>query len=224
MTNAKIRMILVISSIFFAVSQPEYQKQNANVSKANNSINTIISETSKALLTGIKNQAKKEQKENKEEERRQKIISQNIKDRSIEVDWAENDSIYKNYVYPLAKIIFAEAGNMGDKHQQYVGYVVMNRVDSKYFPDNIHDVFFSGKAYAETSKERYRAEKYTEQSIKNAKIVINQYFNGTIPVSKAMVYQAEFKQGVNNLKMGNTYFACNKQILEDLKKEKKKNK
>ena len=113
---------------------------------------------------------------------------------------------------------------MGDKHQQYVGYVVMNRVHSKYYPNSIHDVFFSG-GYADTSKERYLAEKDSEQAIKNATVVINKIFNEgleNIPVSEAMVYQAEFKQGVNIIQMGNTYFGCDERILEDMEKEKRK--
>lgn len=200
--------------------------KNVNESKVSGSFTSVISatsKTSKALISGMKDQAEKKKKkwEKQQENKKKSIVDNNIKDRSINVDWTTDKSIYNNYVYPLAKIIFAEAGNMGDKHQQYVGYVVMNRVDSKYFPNSIHDVFFSGKAYAETSRQRYRAEKVTDQAIKNAKIVTNNYLNGTIPVSKAMVYQAEFRQGVNNIKMGNTYFACDEKILADLAKKNK---
>lgn len=178
-----------------------------------------------AITTAIKELDKeiKECKENEEKEA-QKIIKQNFEARSIPVDYSNYQVIYDNYIYPLSKIIYAEAGNMDDTHQQYVGYVVMNRVYSKYYPNSIHDVFFSG-GYADTSKERYLAEKDSDQAIKNATVVINKIFNEgleSIPVSRAMVFQAEFKQGVNIIQMGNTYFGCDERILEDMEKENSK--
>ena len=148
--------------------------------------------------------------------------TQKQQERSIPVDYSRYEDVYNNYIYPLSKIIYAEAGNMGDKHQQYVGYVVMNRVYSKYYPNSIHDVFFSS-GYDETSKERYLKNLTTKQAIKNAKIVINTYFNEglvELPVSKAMTFQAEFKQGVNIIQMGNTYFGCDPRILKDMKESK----
>lgn len=145
------------------------------------------------------------------------IQRQNFIDRSFEPDF-EIEYNYNNYIYPLAKIIFAEAGSMGDEHQRYVGYVVMNRVKSIYFPNTIEAVFFTGDAYAESSRERYNNECVTEQCIKNAEIVIGEYFSDSIPVSPAMVYQAEFKQGVEDdyIKMGNTYFCYDQRIIDDL--------
>lgn len=204
----------------------------SDVILAKNSSNTIIANTKSfsAIATAIndsfKTQLDEELQESKEmeEQKFRKIIKENFEARSIPTDYSNYEEIYDNYIYPLSKIIYAEAGNMGDKHQQYVGYVVMNRVHSKYYPNSIHDVFFSG-GYADTSKERYLAEKNSEQAIKNATIVINKIFNEgleNIPVSRAMVYQAEFKQGVNIIQMGNTYFGCDERILEDMKKENSK--
>ena len=202
----------------------------SDVILAKNSSNTIIANTKSfsAIATAIndsfKTQLDKKLQESKEmeEQKYRKIIKENFEARSIPTDYSNYEEIYDNYIYPLSKIIYAEAGNMGDKHQQYVGYVVMNRVHSKYYPNSIHDVFFSG-GYADTSKERYLAEKNSEQAIKNATVVINKIFNEgleNIPVSRAMVYQAEFKQGVNIIQMGNTYFGCDERILEDMKKRK----
>ena len=183
---------------------------------ADNNISTIVEKPIKDVAD-IDSLLTKE-----DEKKRDKIIKQNFESRSIPIDYSKYDEIYDDYIYPLSKIIYAEAGNMNDKHQQYVGYVVMNRVYSKYYPNSIHDVFFSG-GYADTSKERYLAGKNSKQAIKNAKIVINKYFNEgieTVPVSEAMVFQAEFKQGVNIIQMGNTYFGCDERILADMRKQK----
>lgn len=160
-------------------------------------------------------------KSEKSEPSTQDIQINNFEERSIEVgaetkDFADTTLVYNTLVYPLAKIIYAESGNMNDIFQQYVGYVVLNRVDSIYYPNTIYDVFFTGDAYAESSRKRYRNEEVTDQCIRNAKVVVNQYLNDTIPVSPAMVFQAEFKQGVNIIKIHNTYFGHDQRIIDDL--------
>lgn len=140
---------------------------------------------------------------------------QNVSDDSFFID----DEIYESYVYPLSKIIYAEAGNLGDLTQQYVGYVVMNRVNSIYFPDTIEGVFFKGRAYAESSRKKYRAEKTSEAAIENATVVIEQYFSKEgMPVSPALVYQAQFEQGEDCFQMETEIFGHDSNILRDLKK------
>lgn len=140
-------------------------------------------------------------------------------ERHAPIDFSYDEEIYQDYIYPLAKIIYAEGGGMPDNFQKNVGYVVLNRIDSKYYPNTLKDVFFSG-GYAEESKEKFLKEKVSNQTIENAKIVVNEYFNGQIPVCKAMTYQSEFKQGVNIFSIGNTYFGCDERILRDMAKEK----
>ena len=106
-----------------------------------NSSNTVATTKTKTTLSStVQNEAKPDQSKIKQYQA--KTIKKNFKSRSIPIDYSTNEDIYEDYIYPLSKIIFAEAGNMGDKHQQYVGYVVMNRVYSKYYPNSIHDVFF----------------------------------------------------------------------------------
>ena len=50
----------------------------------------------------------------------------------------------------LAHLIFAEAGSnwCSDKMQQYTGSVVLNRIASKYFPNNMHDVIYQKGQYS----------------------------------------------------------------------------
>lgn len=44
--------------------------------------------------------------------------------------------------YELAKIIMCEAEGESDITKALIAFVVLNRVDSEQFPDNIHDVIF----------------------------------------------------------------------------------
>ena len=117
----------------------------------------------------------------------------------------------------LSAIIFAEAGGVSRTHpnedadlwQQYVGYVIMNRVDSKGFPNSIHDVLYQRGQYDSKTKEKVEKGKVTEQSTKNAIIVLKNYYSGQIPVPRNMVFQAEFPQGTSvYVHIGNTYFCC----------------
>lgn len=141
-----------------------------------------------------------------------------VVDDDLKIKYTTADEIYETVTYPLAKIIYAEGGNQNDEFQQNVGYVVLNRVESKYYPNSIEDVFFSSDAYAETSRDRYRNNEVSEKAIENAKIVVEQYFNHEIPVSKARVFQAEFVQGVDLYKINNTYFGSDPRIISDMEK------
>ena len=52
----------------------------------------------------------------------------------------------------LAHLIFAEAGSdwCSDKMQQYTGSVVLNRIASPYFPNNMYDVIYQKGQYSVT--------------------------------------------------------------------------
>lgn len=144
-----------------------------------------------------------------------RIIEERFKAKELE----NYQYIYENYIYPLAKIIYAEGGNMNDEFQLLVGYVVINRVRSTYYPNTILDVFFDDNAYAEESIVKFNNEIVSDRAIKNAEIVIKNYFANSIPVSPALVFQAEFKQGITATNIGNSYFGYDQRILKDLENE-----
>lgn len=142
----------------------------------------------------------------------------NAEYKKLKLDSLSSDEFYWNAVYILAKIIYAEGGNMDDEFQQKIGYVVLNRVESKYYPNSIREVFLSSGAYEETSIERFHEGFISDQAIKNSKIVLNHYLLRDIPYSPAMVYQSEFKQGINIQADGNSFFGEDPRIISDLEK------
>ena len=161
------------------------------------------------------------------------IQKQNCYDRNnIPEELEENfEETHKDEIYLLAAIITAEAGCVyqepwnsqaieagitPDIWQQYVGYCVMNRVYQCKYPDTIKGVFYQQGVYAQTSLQSVQSGYVTEQSISNATIVLENYYNNTVPVPRNMVFQAEFQQGSQVfLHVGNTYFC----IREDLPAE-----
>ena len=143
------------------------------------------------------------------------IASHNDRWQDVRFDYASMEDIFYDMTYPLAKIIYAEGGGQSDECQQYIGYVVINRIESKYYPNTLKRVFFSG-GYAPESQEKYRNGECSDRAIENAKIVVNNYYNDTMPVSPALVYQSKFSQGINLFQIDGEEFGYSQRILRDL--------
>lgn len=153
--------------------------------------------------------------EDVEPSRESLIESHNDRWQDVRFDYASMEDIFYDMTYPLAKIIYAEGGGQSDKCQQYIGYVVINRMISNYYPNTLKDVFFSS-AYAPESQEKYRNGECSKRAIENAKIVINNYYNDTMPVSPALVYQSKFSQGINQFQIDREEFGYSEKILRDM--------
>ena len=105
----------------------------------------------------------------------------------------------------VARVIMCEAGGVSDDYwQQLVGYVLLNRVKSSSFPNNISEVLQKG--YAKETIQKYSSIKITDRALKNAQIVVHHYYNNDMPFPSNLVYQAEFPQGETWTQIGNTYF------------------
>lgn len=158
-----------------------------------------------------------------------KIQMQNCYDRfNIPEEFENFEETHKDEIYLLAAIIASEAGCVDhepwcsqatkagitpDIWQQYVGYCVMNRVYQSSYPDTIQNVFYQSGQYAETSIKSVESGYVTERCISNAKIVLENYYNNTVPVPRNMVYQAEFKQGSKVfLEVGKTCFCLDENL------------
>lgn len=157
------------------------------------------------------------------------IQKQNCYDRNnISEEFEDFEETHKDEIYLLAAIIASEAGCVDqepwcsqafeagitpDIWQQYVGYCVMNRVYQCRYPNTIEDVFYQEGQYAETSLQSVQSGYVTERCINNATIVLENYYNNTIPVPRNMVYQAEFQQGSKVfLQVGNTCFCLQENL------------
>lgn len=96
-------------------------------------------------------------------------------------------------LYLLSKIIYAEAGSLwlSDEHQRLVGSVLLNRVASPEFPDDIEScVYQPGQYYSRTSTYFARLRPDL-RAVMNAKYLLE---NGSI-APKSVVFQANFRQG-----------------------------
>ena len=153
--------------------------------------------------------------ENTEPSAEDVIASHNDRWQDVRFDYASMEDIFYYMTYPLAKIIYAEGGGQSDECQQYIGYVVINRIESKYYPNTLKRVFFSG-GYAPESQEKYRNGECSDRAIENAKIVVNNYYNDTMPVSPALVYQSKFSHGINQFQIDGEEFGYSQRILRDL--------
>ena len=86
-------------------------------------------------------------------------------------DYSEVDLIL------LASVINSEAGGESYQEKLRVGNVVLNRVQSKHYPDNIHDVIYQRKQFSGICSKLFRydpdGDRGDLQSIKAAKALLN---------------------------------------------------
>lgn len=118
-----------------------------------------------------------------------KTVSANIK--STEGNGLLENLYTQNDVYLLASLIQSEAGNnaSSDELQQWVGQVVINRANSKYFkPTTIQGVIHQKGQYSTANN----LKKPTERALRNAEIVLQ----GKSTCPRDVVFQANFKQGI----------------------------
>lgn len=107
----------------------------------------------------------------KEEVKAQKKKKEEKKEKK---DNKEKTEKISNTLYWLAKITFAEAEGEDDKGQQLVAEVVLNRVNSKYFPDDVKSVIFqgNGEQFQPVKDGRINLEP-DERAIENARKVLD---------------------------------------------------
>lgn len=94
---------------------------------------------------------------------------------------------YTEYeIYELAKIIMCEAEGESQECKEYVGQVVINRVNFDEFPDNIHDVIFQNYQFTPTIDGRWESVEPDEDSYNAAYAVINM----DEPLTDALYFEA----------------------------------
>ena len=99
----------------------------------------------------------------------------------------------------LAAVIYHEAGSdeCSDRHQQLVGQVVINRMNSDEFPDTIYDVITQVKpniqysTYKNVVRDAGNRDIIPQRCYDNALAVLN----SEVECPDNIVWQANFKQG-----------------------------
>lgn len=108
----------------------------------------------------------------------------------------------------LARIIHGESGSnwCSDEMRNYVGSVFLNRVESDLFPDTFKEVAFQTGQYSCTNKGSGYWEEPTERDYETATFLLT---NGS-QLDSDYLFQANFKQGKDVIKVQNMYFGRKK--------------
>lgn len=94
---------------------------------------------------------------------------------------------YTKYeIYELAKIIMCEAEGESQKCKEYIGQVIINRVNSNDFPNTIHNVIFDGYQFSPTFDGRWDYVEPNEACYEAAYKVIN----ADEPLTNALYFEA----------------------------------
>jgi spore germination cell wall hydrolase CwlJ-like protein len=116
-------------------------------------------------------------------------------------------SIFEEEKYLIAKIVMCEAGNQSDETKEMVAEVVLNRVKSELFPDEVKDVIFqkSNGVYQFTPVSNGFWEKYEpDESCFNA---VNLALYSECSYSKGALY-FESNENADNWHSRNLEFIC----------------
>lgn len=84
-------------------------------------------------------------------------------------------NVQEDDVELLAHLIYGESGSdrCSDTLQLYVGSVVLNRVDSDTFPDNLHDVIYQSGQYGCVSDGNFNKTP-NERAYKHARLLLTE--------------------------------------------------
>lgn len=135
-------------------------------------------------------------------------VAPNVEVNTVAVQY---DEVTEYNIDMLARLIYAESGSTwcSNKMQYYVGSVVLNRVNSPYFPNTIEEVIFSPGQYT-CVKNGKLCSKYDDRTRLCAEYLIT---HGSM-LPDNVVFQAQGKQGDGVYeKVQNMYFC----IKEDKK-------
>lgn len=118
---------------------------------------------------------------------------------------AKTDKGKHTAVEELANGIYHENWNTDKDHvaAYYTGAVVMNRVKSPNFPDNVHDVLYQKGQYSTTHK--FFTKEIPEECYQMARDIIE---NGTPDVPENVIYQSMRAQGSGVWKVINGEYFC----------------
>ena len=106
----------------------------------------------------------------------------------------------------LARVINGEAGAayVADETRYYVGSVVLNRVASPYYPNNIHDVVFQYYQYSCT----WEGGRYYEEPPEYCWIIARDLLENGSKLPSNVLLQANFKQGDGVYAYMDTIYFC----------------
>lgn len=119
------------------------------------------------------------------------------------------EEMYFDSLELLALCVEAEAGNQGLIGKKLVVDVILNRVDSPEFPDNITDVIFQKRQFSVVSDGRIWEVEPTEETFQSVREELEERTN-----SEILYFTSEFFHpcGEPWKKVGDHYFSIGKKV------------
>ena len=135
-------------------------------------------------------------------------------DRNAKIDRLrlDNPKISVDDLWLVSKIVYAEAGSswLTDEHQRLVASVLLNRVNSPEFPDDVYSVITQRGQYYPAGSTYFARLIPSERAIKNALYVLE---NGSI-APPSVVFQSNYANlgsshymVIGDRYLGNSYFS-----------------
>lgn len=164
--------------------------------------------------TGVKTEKRKETQTNKKNKRAKSVIKNKAKTKKMtkantysaeKVSKGNTYSMEKvsktntysdNDLYYLAAAVCREAGGVSEEIQLLVANVIINRVNSKLYPNTIYKVLTQYKQYGTMWRDGISFPGWATSEVKaNCYSVAKRILGGERVCPENVLFQAEFKQG-----------------------------
>lgn len=122
----------------------------------------------------------------------------------------EPENYTEDDLYYLAAAVCCEAGGENEEIQLLVANVVINRVNSSFYPDTIYDVLTEYGQYGMMWEYGIEFPNWADEDVKNqCYSVARRVLEGERFCPKNVLFQAEFEQGSGIFKQfGDEYYFC----------------
>lgn len=122
----------------------------------------------------------------------------------------EPENYTEDDLYYLAAAVCCEAGGENEEIQLLVANVVINRVNSSFYPDTIYDVLTEYGQYGMMWEYVIEFPDWADESVKNqCYSVARRVLEGERFCPENVLFQAEFEQGSGIFKQfGDEYYFC----------------
>lgn len=122
----------------------------------------------------------------------------------------ENIAETQDDLFYLAAAVCREAGGESEEIQLLVANVIINRVNSSYYPDTIYEVLTQYKQYGTMWKYGVSFPDWADEKVKEqCYSVAQRVLEGERFCPENVLFQAEFKQGSGIFKQfGDDYYFC----------------
>ena len=182
---------------------------NSNVTETSCEVKTTIEETTSQKTEKVDIDTTVGKTERPTEVKTTKVEKLTTKPTTISTTKVSNSSYTQDDLFYLAAAICREAGGSSTRTQMLVANVIVNRVNSKLYPNTIYGVLTQYMQYGMMWRDGVSFPKWADTKTKEqCYAVAKRILNGERVCPENVLFQAEFKQGSGVYEETEGFYFC----------------